>query len=60
LNSIIKQSSFSIGYGEVSHALDFAETIKVLGPTLSEENSRTENINMLVLGCHIQKYKEMD
>jgi hypothetical protein len=33
LNSIIKGSSFGIGYGGVSNALDFAETIKTLGPT---------------------------
>ncbi len=25
---------------------------------MSEENSWTENINMLALGCHVQKYEE--
>jgi hypothetical protein len=33
LNSIIKQSSFTIGYGGVSNAFEFAENIKMLGPT---------------------------
>ncbi len=33
MNSIIKKSSFSIGYGRESNALDFEETIKMLGPT---------------------------
>jgi hypothetical protein len=33
LNSIIKQSSFSIGYGRESNAFDLAEAIKMLGPT---------------------------
>jgi hypothetical protein len=33
LNSIIKQISFSIGYGKESNALDFTEAIKMLGPT---------------------------
>jgi hypothetical protein len=30
---MIKQSLYSIGYGGVANALDFAETIKMLGPT---------------------------
>jgi hypothetical protein len=33
LNSIIKQSSFSIGYRRESNAPNFAETIKMLGLT---------------------------
>jgi hypothetical protein len=33
---------------------------KCLDQHLSEENSWTENIDMLALGCHIQKYEEMD
>jgi hypothetical protein len=60
LNSIIKQSSFTIGYGGVSNALDFAETIKFLDLHLAEENSWHENINMLALESHIQQYEETD
>jgi hypothetical protein len=60
LNSIIKLSSFTIGYRGVSNALDFAKTIKTLGPTFVRRNSWTDIINMLVLGCQIQQYEETD